>query len=176
VCCVDGAQAWIIDRLVQVRGDTGGVQVAANIPTPPPPPPTATPAPPTATPEPAGPPDPGCGNCTFRKDGGPEFFPDSNNHVKIYVRVWHISRQEPQFQQRVHIERNGQDLSSDKLTGPGFSNTQNNRPYNYDIDFPGDPSGTYTMWVVDGNGNRDSANVTFTVPAGQHEVWVSFGQ
>lgn len=66
VCCVDGRNVWIVARLVEVTGDAGLIQVAANIPAPP----TATPAPtrppvavqpprptqppaPTATPAPA---------------------------------------------------------------------------------------------------------------------------
>jgi len=59
VCCVKGQQVWIAGWLVQVEGDISGVQVAAEIPTPPPTPPpqpTATPIPPTETapPQPAG--------------------------------------------------------------------------------------------------------------------------
>ena len=54
VCCVQGQQAWIIGRLVQVEGDISGVQVVASIPPPPPTPtprrrPTPTPAVPTPT-------------------------------------------------------------------------------------------------------------------------------
>jgi len=47
VCCVSGQQVWITGQLVQVQGDTSGVQVVSV----PPPPPTATPRPlPTPTP------------------------------------------------------------------------------------------------------------------------------
>lgn len=65
VCCVNGQNVWIVARLVEVTGDAGLIQVAANIPAPPtpttaptrppavvqpqqptqPPAPTATPAP-----------------------------------------------------------------------------------------------------------------------------------
>ncbi|MFN2165024.1 MAG: SH3 domain-containing protein, partial [Anaerolineae bacterium] len=41
VCCVDDQEVWIVARLVTVQGDTGSVEVAANIP----PAPTRPPAP-----------------------------------------------------------------------------------------------------------------------------------
>jgi hypothetical protein len=37
-------------------------------------------------------------------------------------------------------------------------------------------AGHYTIWVKDGNGERDSQNFTFTVPDGQGEVWLIFDQ
>ena len=42
VCCVSGQQVWITGQLVQVQGDTSGVQILSSVP---PPPPTATPRP-----------------------------------------------------------------------------------------------------------------------------------
>jgi len=36
--------------------------------------------------------------------------------------------------------------------------------------------GNYVGWVLDGNGERDSQNFTFSVPAGQGEVWIQFDQ
>jgi hypothetical protein len=56
----DGDPAWVTADLVTVSGDTGGVQVAQNIPAPPPPP-TARPRPrpqPTSPPPPTSPPAP----------------------------------------------------------------------------------------------------------------------
>lgn len=47
----NGQMAWVIADLVTLSGDTGSIQVAQNIPTPPPPPPTARPQP-TAVPPP----------------------------------------------------------------------------------------------------------------------------
>jgi hypothetical protein len=40
----------------------------------------------------------------------------------------------------------------------------------------GSVAGTYRIWVLDGNGERDSQTFTFTVPEGQGEVWVLFDQ
>ena len=53
----NGQQAWVVANLVTVSGDSGAVQVAANIPAPPPPPPTARPQP-TAPPAPTAVPAP----------------------------------------------------------------------------------------------------------------------
>lgn len=190
VCCVNDQEAWIVARLVNVQGDPGSVQVAANIPAPPPPTPrpTARPAAPTNTPAPAqptAPPDPGCGTCQFTLDGSPEFFPDSNDHLKLYMRVWHRSRNEAQGDYVLHIERNGQDLTRSDLKSQigGFQNTWpfeggRQRKHNYSLEIPGDPTGTYTIWLINGNGDRATKNYQFTVPANstEREVWISFGQ
>ena len=54
--------------------------------------------------------------------------------------------------------------------------------YNYEYKIgrdrlPGDNvAGNYQIWVLDGNGERDSQTFSFTVPDGQGEVWMSFDQ
>ncbi len=53
----NGQNGWVFGPLVSAQ-NTGGVQVAANIPAPPPPPATPVPPPPTATPVPAQPTQP----------------------------------------------------------------------------------------------------------------------
>jgi hypothetical protein len=38
-------------------------------------------------------------------------------------------------------------------------------------------AGNYTMYVLDGNGERDSGDVNFTVPDGQSgDVWIEWDQ
>ncbi|NOX61620.1 MAG: hypothetical protein GXP42_06695 [Chloroflexi bacterium] len=37
-------------------------------------------------------------------------------------------------------------------------------------------AGNYTIHVLDGNGNRDSRDVNFTVPPNQGLVWMVFDQ
>ena len=37
-------------------------------------------------------------------------------------------------------------------------------------------AGNYAIWVLDGNGERDSQTFSFTVPDGQGEVWMEFDQ
>ncbi|MEI2690389.1 MAG: hypothetical protein V9H69_12060 [Anaerolineae bacterium] len=40
----------------------------------------------------------------------------------------------------------------------------------------GSVAGCYVIWVLDGNGQRDSLNNRFCVPDGQGEVWIEFDQ
>ena len=53
-------------------------------------------------------------------------------------------------------------------------------PYNYEYkigigDIPGNTvAGNYTMYVLDGNGERDSQNLNFSIPDGQGELWVEW--
>ena len=57
-----------------------------------------------------------------------------------------------------------------------------NGKYNYEYKLGADkiPGGTvagnYTIWVLDGNGERDSQNFNFTVPDGQGEGYILFDQ
>ena len=37
-------------------------------------------------------------------------------------------------------------------------------------------AGNYPLWVLDGNGERDSRNVDFNVPATSGLVWIKFDQ
>ena len=54
--------------------------------------------------------------------------------------------------------------------------------YNYEYkiglgELPGNQvAGNYLLWVLDGNGERDSQNFTLSVPEGQGEVWIEFDQ
>ena len=40
----------------------------------------------------------------------------------------------------------------------------------------GSVAGNYTVWVLDGNGERDSRNFSFSLGEGQGEVWIQFDQ
>jgi hypothetical protein len=54
--------------------------------------------------------------------------------------------------------------------------------YNYEYSMGVDkvPGGTvaghYRLWVLDGNGERDSRNVEFDVPANSGLIWIQFDQ
>ena len=56
------------------------------------------------------------------------------------------------------------------------------RKYHYEKSIPasqlpgGNVAGTYTIWVKDGNGERDSQNHTFTLHGNQGLVWLVFDQ
>jgi len=54
--------------------------------------------------------------------------------------------------------------------------------YNYEYslgvdNLPGNMvAGNYTLWVLDGNGERDSRNVTFSIGGTQGLLWIQFDQ
>ena len=54
--------------------------------------------------------------------------------------------------------------------------------YNYEYTLgldklPGNTvAGNYTLWVLDGNGERDSRNVPFSVPGNSGLIWIKFDQ
>lgn len=183
---VNGQPAWIYDNLVQVDHPEL-VQVAEAIPTPPPAP-TATPAPPpTATPQPAAP-DPCAGiggdGCKWHLRGGPAFAPNTFG-LKLTFGFVHGGRgDEPQGSYFVWLEKNGAKLPipDSVRSWSGAMRNGPNGPYNYEYsigigDIPDHTlEGCYTGWVLDGNGERDSQNFQFCVPAGQGEVWMLFDQ
>lgn len=150
--------------------------------------PTDTPAPAAAAPAPS---DDPCANiggdgCKFKVRGGPAFSPNSGE-LKLTLGFIHsgVEGGQPQGSYFVVVLKDGQnvgvpdsvrsfDPSVEQRTGP-------NGKYNYEYKVPldkvgGNVAGNYTIWVLDGNGERDSRDVNFTVPEGQGEVWIQFDQ
>ncbi len=182
---VNGEAHWIYGDLVQAT-NADSVPIATNIP-PTPIRPTATPVPPTATPAPSTP-DPcatiGGDGCKFKMRGGPAFAPDPYE-LKLTLAFVHGGRNdEAQGSYFVWLEKDGVKLPvSDKVrswTGPKRSGANGAYNYEYSIgidQLPGNTvAGNYTIWVLDGNGERDSQTFQFSVPEGQGEVWIKFDQ
>lgn len=184
---VNGQSAWIYGSLVNVsQGED--VPIAANIPPPPPSPTPPPPPPPTNTPVPAAP-DP-CANiggdgCKFKLRGGPAFAPNGGTELKLTLAFVHGGRNdEAQGSYFVWLEKDGVKLPvSDSIRSWTGSKRQGaNGEYNYEYklgldQLPGNSvAGNYTIWVLDGNGERDSQTFTFSVPEGQGEVWIKFDQ
>ncbi len=171
-------------------------------PTATPEPPTATPGPPTATrppatrapvqptavPPPPAAPDP-CANiggdgCKWRVTGGPQFGPNGGLELKLQLLFIHGGRNEPQGSYFVWLEKDGVKLPvSDSVRSIALSSNQGPLgSYNYEyamgVDkLPGNTvAGHYRMWVLDGNGERDSRDVEFDVPADQGQIWIRFDQ
>lgn len=168
-------------------------------PTPTPVPPTPTPAPvqPTATPRPAAPTntpapvaaDPcasiGGDGCKFKVRGGPAFTPNGGTELKLTLGFIHSGRNnEAQGSYFVWLEKDGigklpvsdsvRSTTGGKQTGPSGSY---NYEYKLNLDvLGGSVAGCYTIWVLDGNGERDSQNSRFCVPEGQGQVWIEFDQ
>ena len=187
----NGRQGWIYVGLVNVENPQL-IALAQNIPaTPvPPPPPPATPVP--TAPAPA---DPCAGiggdGCKFRLREGPKFGHNGGSELKLllgFVRVLGDGKYEWQGSYFVGLIKDGTQVmpTTDKdwevrswLGNPGGGGLgSHNYTYNLKRDrLPGGTvNGNYTMWVMDGHGERDSQNIQFTVSGDQGEVWIIFSQ
>lgn len=199
ICCVNGQQGWVFSQLARVE-NAEAVPVAANIPAPPVvEAPTATPAPvaaaPTATPAPqpqAPPPaaDP-CANiggdgCKFKLRDGPKFAPNGGTEIKLQLIFVHsgVEGGQPQGSYFIAMFKDGAKLPiADSVRSIAQSSNQGTLgPYNYEYkigldSIPGrNVAGNYVMYVLDGNGERDSRDISFTIPEGQGEVWIKWDQ
>ncbi len=201
VCCVNGEPVWIFGELATVE-NVESVQVAADIPAPPAPVAVA-PAPQPAAPEPApapveeapppqpqGDPDAGpCGGddgCKFKIRGGPTTGGNGGMELKLQFFFIHsgVEGGQPQGSYFVVLKKDGarlpvpdsvRSIAKDKSGGSLGE-------YNYEFsmgtgDLPGNTvAGNYTVWVLDGNGERDSEIFNFSVPEGEGLVWIKFDQ
>lgn len=164
-------------------------------PTVPPPtaPPAAAPRAPAPTAAPAAPPPPpdpcagiGGDGCKWRVTGGPAFGPNGGQELKLQLLFIHggIDGGQPQGSYFIVLEKDGQNLkipdSIRSITGATSQGSLGKFNYEYALGLdrlPGNTvAGNYTLWVLDGNGERDSRNVTFAVPADQGQLWIQFDQ
>ena len=166
-------------------------------------PPTATRRPVAAkpAPKPAQPPAPApapapaasdpCANiggdgCKFRVTGGPSFGENGGQELKLQLMFQHggIDGGQPQGSYFVALEKDGQKLPiSDSVRSIALDSSQGTLgKYNYEFSLGADKlpgnnvAGNYTLWVLDGNGERDSRNVSFSVPGNSGLVWIKFDQ
>ena len=199
ICCVNGQQGWVNSQLT----DEDNEELAPLVDTPavPTPAPVAqapaaqapAPAEPTATPAPAAPAPAadacagiGGDGCKFKLKGGPSFANNGGNELKFQIAFVHsgIEGGQPQGSYFVWVEKDGQKLPvSDSVRSIALQAQQGPQgKYNYEYKIGrdqlpgGNVAGTYQIWVLDGNGERDSQTFSFTVPDGQGEVWMLFDQ
>ena len=154
--------------------------------------PTARPAQPTAPPPAPAPAasDP-CANiggdgCKFRVTGGPSFGENGGLELKLQFMFQHggIDGGQPQGSYFVVLEKDGQRLPiSDSVRSIARDSSQGSLgTYNYEFSLgvdklPGNTvAGNYTVWVLDGNGERDSRNFGFSVPGNSGLIWIKFDQ
>lgn len=84
----------------------------------------------------------------------------------------------------IALEKDGQRVPvSDSVRSIALSANQNQfGRYNYEFkvplgQLPGNTVvGSYRGWVLDGNGERDSRDFSFSVSEGQGEIWIQFDQ
>ncbi len=201
ICCVNGKEVWVFGELTDEENEELAPLVE-NVPAPPAavaeaqPPQPAQPEPaqpePTAAPEAAPPPsaDPCAGiggdGCKFKLRGGPSFAGNGGGELKFQLHFIHsgIEGGQPQGSYFVWVEKDGQKLPiSDGVRSVALQDQQGPQgKYNYEFkvgidQIPGNNvAGNYAIWVLDGNGERDSQTFTFSVPDGQGEVWIQFDQ
>lgn len=203
ICCVNGQQGWVFSQLARVE-NAEAVPVAANIPAPPvvaaptatqvpaaPPAaaaPTPTPEPQVAAPPPASDPCASIGGdgCKFKLRDGPKFAPNGGSEIKLQLIFVHsgVEGGQPQGSYFVAMFKDGAKLPiSDGVRSIAQSSNQGTLgPYNYEYkigldSIPGNTvAGNYVMYVLDGNGERDSRDISFTIPDGQGEVWIKWDQ
>ncbi|MXY95827.1 MAG: SH3 domain-containing protein [Caldilineaceae bacterium SB0670_bin_27] len=190
-----GQYAWVYSPLVTATNPEL-VQVAPVIPTPPPTPvPTATPipptpVPPTPVPQPVTDPCAGIGGdgCKFRLRNT-DLRNNGGGELKLFVGFVHEGRgdevQGIGGSYYVELHKDGVHVSAVNNSTRGGNSThqgpQGNK-YNYLKAVPlgqlpgGNVAGNYTIFVRDGNGERDSQNYYFSISGGNGEVWLIFAQ
>lgn len=148
--------------------------------------PTAAPAP-TATPAAL---DPCVGiggdGCKWRVTGGPATADNGGMDLKMQLLFIHsgVSGGQPQGSYFVVLEKDGVKLPvPDSVRSIALNASQGplgryNYEYALGVDkLPGNTvAGNYTLWVLDGNGERDSRNVTFSITPNQGLLWIQFDQ
>lgn len=200
ICCVNGQEVWVFDDLTDednekfapVITDIPAAQPVAQAPAEQPAPAQPAPAEPTATPEPAPPPaaDPCAGiggdGCKFKLRGGPSFANNGGGELKLQLHFIHsgVDGGQPQGSYFVWMEKDGQKLPiSDSIRSIALQDQQGTLgKYNYEVKIApssipgGTVAGNYAIWVLDGNGERDSQTFSVSIPDGQGEVWMQFDQ
>ena len=182
----NGQQGWVYMGLLNVENAhlITQAQNIPNTPVPPPPAPTATPVPVAQAPA-----DP-CANihCFFWLRNQ-DFTHNGGGELKLNIGFVHQGRDD-EIQGLggsyfVELHKDGVLVSAVDHSTRGQNNTNNGpqgNKYNYQKAVPlnqvpgANVAGTYTVFVRDGNGNRVSQDYTFTVSAGNGEVWLIFAQ
>lgn len=171
VCCVNGQNAWIVARLVEVIGDPALVQVAQDIAEPP----TATPAPvvilptprPTARPvqpaptaAPTTPPQP-----SFAFDKlSTETRINTNAVVTFFGLGWENDTKTPARNYKLVVDGpagRGESALGDLQYGDAGLPGQ--FLYNAKVEFIGGPTGVYRAYLADSSGNAVSEAWEYTV-------------
>ena len=186
-CCVAGQTGWIFSNLVNVE-NAHLITLAQNIP-PTPVPPTATPVPPTPVPAPvhvdhcAG---IGGDGCKFRLRDWESA--DHGGELKLNIAFVHGGRGDEVQKYGgyyVELQKDGAQVHGfDHNTRAGTSTFRGPKGniYHYTKSVSasqlpgGNVAGTYTIWVMDGNRERDSQNFQFTLHGNQGLVWLVFDQ
>ena len=200
ICCVNGQEGWVNTEFTDEENEelapvVEGPAAAQPVAQAEQPQPAAQPAPAEPTAIPAPPPPAaasdacagiGGDGCKFRLRGGPLFAPNGGGELKFQFDFIHsgIDGGQPQGSYFVWVEKDGQKLpigdGTRSIAQADQQGTLGKYNYEYKVgldQIPGNNvAGNYVIWVLDGNGERDSQTFSFTVPDGQGEVWMEFDQ
>ncbi len=123
--------------------------------------------------------------CKWRITGGPAFAPNGGGELRLTLAFIHsgIDGGQPQSSYFVVLMKDGQNVGvpDSVRSGPGLTDGPNGQ-FNFDwkkaaTELPGgNLQGNYEIWVLDGNGERDSQTFTFNIPEGSGEVFIKFDQ
>jgi len=122
--------------------------------------------------------------CKFELRGGPTWT-DNSGELKLQLAFIHSgNNNEAQGLYFVWLEKEGVGklpVSDSVRSVTGAMSAGPSGLYNYEYKLGlealgGSVAGCYVIWVLDGNGQRDSLNYRFCVPDGQGEVWIEFDQ
>ncbi len=183
ICCISGESLWVPTQHVIVYNDISQLQVA---PAQPPPLPTASPTP-TVTISPT--PTPTATPLPFELAIGPQFFPTNNEYLTIWTKLFIGTppSEEPAPRYFLTVLFEGFERPNSAENEPSTDTFEYSAPpgsgsrvlYNYKYEYrPPDPTtidpsgnvtplqllgtGTWTVYVSDGAGNRLSEPVSFT--------------
>jgi len=186
---LNGQTGWIFSNLVDVE-NAHLITLAQNIPIPP----TATPVPPTPVPTPV-PAPVHVDHCAGIGGDGCKFWlrnvdPADNGGHELKLQIGFVHGGEGDQVQKyggyyVELQKDGVQVHGFDHNTRGGTNIvegPQGRKYHYSRAVPasqlpgGNVAGTYTIWVMDGNRERDSQNQTFTLHGNQGFVWLIFDQ
>lgn len=157
---------------------------ASNTPRPRPPAPTNTPVPPPPVSDPCA----GIGGdgCKFRVTAGPVIQANGGGELKIQLVFIHsgVDGGQPQGDYRVRLTKDGQPVAGPEnvLSQALVASSGPAGKYNWEFAIPagqlpgGTVNGTYSMYVLDGNRERDSRDISFTIGDNQGFVWIQWDQ
>lgn len=155
---------------------------------PPTPIPQPTPVPPPT--EPPAAPDPCAGiggdGCKWKVRNGPSFGGNGGGELKMQLAFIHtgVDGGQAQGSYFVGLIKDGQQVAVSDRTRSEALNKRDGPLGRYNYEFSigssnlpgGNVAGSYEMWVIDGNGERDSRNIQFSVPDGQGLLWIEWDQ
>lgn len=184
----NGQPGWIFSGLVNVE-NAHLITLTQNIPATPVPP-TATPVPPTAVPAPVH-----IDHCAGIGGDGCKFWlrdtdPADNGGGELklligFVHGWRNDEVQQYGSYYVELQKDGVQVGGfdhNTRAGTNIIEGPRGKVYHYDKSVSasqlpgGNVAGAYTIWVKDGNGERDSQNYNFTLHKNQGLVWLVFDQ